>query len=262
MKRTYSPGASAATRSALRTSRTPASRSGSTLIGLQRSAGNAAVTRLIQRQEATSAVQNRPNLLGGSGPQLHLDPQIEAEIRRIELERKLDELLHPQKLRLALSQIQFQPPERPPWLPKAGERPPPDPKPLVPAGEGPATAKEASPSDLMDAVMAVPDVNDALTRLKTQAGERVQRDWGHLSTGEKVLVVSSGVVIAGTALGGEMSKEDSRNFVLQQISGKDLPVPGIDGLSVQFQTDPKNVGVTFTLDVGKHLPASWGFGGK
>jgi hypothetical protein len=57
----------------------------STLIGLQRSAGNAAVSRLIQRQDATSGVQNRPNLLGGTGPQLHLDPQIEAEIRRIEL---------------------------------------------------------------------------------------------------------------------------------------------------------------------------------
>jgi hypothetical protein len=219
------------------------------------------VSRLIQRQDATSGVKNRPNLLGGAGPHLHLDPQIEAEIRRIELERQLDELLHPQKLRLALSQIQFQPPSQPPWLPKAGERPP-EQKPSVPAGAGPDTPKEASASDLMDAVMAVPAVDDALTQLKTQAGERVQRDWGHLSTGEKALVVSTGVVIAGGALGGAMSKEDSRNFVLQQIGGKDLPVPGIGGLSVQFQTDPKNVGVTFTLDVGKHLPASWGFGGQ
>jgi hypothetical protein len=49
--------------------------------------------------------------------------------------------------------------------------------------------------------------------------------------------------------------------VLQQIGGKDIPVPGVDGLKVQFATDPKNVGVTFTLDVGQHLPKSWGFGG-
>jgi hypothetical protein len=230
------------------------------VIDLQRRAGNAAITRLIQRQETSGGVQNRPNLLGGSGPQLHLDPQIEAEIRRIELERQLDEILHPSKLQLALRQIPFAPPSQPEWLPKAGEKPP-EQKPLVPAGAGPAAPKDASPSDLMDAVMAVPAVDDALKQLKTQAGERVQRDWGHLSTGEKALVVTSGVVIAGTALGGAMSKDDSRNFVLQQIGGRDLPVPGVDGLSVQFQTDPKNVGVTFTLDVGKHLPASWGFGG-
>jgi hypothetical protein len=68
-------------------------------------------------------------------------------------------------------------------------------------------------------------------------------------------------VIAGGALGGAMAKEDSRTFVLQQIGGKDIPVPGVDGLKVQFATDPKNVGVTFTLDVGQHLPKSWGFGG-
>jgi hypothetical protein len=107
------------------------------------------VSRLIQRQDATSGVKNRPNLLGGAGPHLHLDPQIEAEIRRIELERQLDELLHPQKLRLALSRIQFQPPSQPPWLPKAGERPP-EQKPSVPAGAGPDTPKEASASDLME----------------------------------------------------------------------------------------------------------------
>jgi hypothetical protein len=229
-------------------------------VDLQRAAGNAAVTALLQRQDSSSGLQNRPNLLGGSGPQLHLDPQIEAEIRRIELERQLDEILHPQKLRLALSQISFQPPEQPPWLPKAGEKPP-EQKPLVPQGAGPETPKGASASDLMDAVMAVPSVDDALTQLKTQAGERVQRDWGHLSTGEKAFVVTSGVVIAGGALGGAMAKEDSRTFVLQQIGGKDIPVPGVDGLKVQFATDPKNVGVTFTLDVGQHLPKSWGFGG-
>ena len=229
------------------------------ILELQRQAGNAAVGSLLQRQEASGGVQNRPNLLGGSGPQLHLDPQIEAEIRRIELQAQLDELLNPRRLQLSLRDISFLPPERPAWLPpNTGVRPP-EPRPVVPPGEGPTTPHEASAGDLMQAIMAVPAVDGALTELKTKAGDRVQRDWGRLSTGERVLVVTAGVTIAGTALGGAMSNEQSRNFVLQQISGRDVPVPGIDGLSVQVNTQRENMGVTFTFDVGKHLPASWGF---
>ena len=111
----------------------------------------------------------------------------------------------------------------------------------------------------MKAIMAVPEVDGALTNLKTQAGERVQRDWGRLSTGDKVLVITTGVTIAGSALGGAMANADSRNFLLQQVSGRDFPVPGVEGLSFQVNTQKENMGVMFTFDVGKHLPKSWGF---
>jgi hypothetical protein len=237
-------------------------KSGIGILDLQQGVGNAAVAALLQRQgpdASTGGVQNRPNLLGGQ--QLHLDPQIEAEMRRIELQAQLDLILHPERLQEAIRQIAFQPPAPAPAQPLLSAATPPQPQPLVPRGAGPETAHEASASDLMSAIMAVPAIDGALTNLKTQAGERVQRDWGHLSTGERALVITTGVTIAGTALAGAMANPDSRNFVLQQISGRDMPVPGIGGLSVQVNTQRENMGVMFTFDVGQHLPASWGFGG-
>lgn len=181
-------------------------------------------------------------------------------MRRIELQAQLDLILHPERLQEAIRQIQI--PMAPPPDPLLSASAPAQPAPLVPRGAGPDTAHEASASDLMGAIMAVPAVDGAITNLKTQAGDRVQRDWGRLSTGERVLVITTGVTIAGTTLAGAMANPDSRNFVLQQISGHDLPVPGIDGLSVQVNTQRDNMGVMFTFDVGKHLPASWGFGGS
>lgn len=228
------------------------------VLDLQRQAGNAAVSALLQRQgpDAGSGVQNHPNLLGGQ--QLQLDPQLEAEMRAIELQAQLDLILHPERLQEAIRQIQL--PAAPPAQAALSAPAPAQPAPLVPRGAGPETAHEASASDLMSAIMAVPTIDGALTNLKTQAGDRVQRDWSRLSTGDRVLVITTGVTIAGTALAGAMANPDSRNVVLQQISGHDLPVPGIDGLSVQVNTQRENMGVMFTFDVGQHLPASWGFG--
>jgi len=229
------------------------------MVELQQSAGNAAVTAFIQRQDGSGGLQNRPNLLGGQ--QLHLDPQLEAEMRRIELQAQLDEILHPKKLQLAVQQLPFQPSAKPQWLPP-GVTPPAGTAagtPPAPSDKEPEAAHEGSAGDLVKAIMAVPEIDGALTNLKTQAGERVQRDWGRLSTGEKVLVISTGVTIAGSALGGAMANPDSRNFLLQQVSGRDFPVPGIEGLSFQVNTQKENMGVMFTFDVGKHLPKSWGF---
>jgi hypothetical protein len=180
-------------------------------------------------------------------------------MRRIELQAQLDLILHPERLQEAIRQLAFQPPAPAPLQPLPSAATPAQPQPLVPRGAGPDTAHEASASDLMSAIMAVPAIDGALTNLKTQAGERVQRDWGHLSTGERALVITTGVTIAGTALAGAMANPDSRNFVLQQVSGRDFPVPGIEGLSFQVNTQRENMGVMFTFDVGKHFPASWGF---
>jgi hypothetical protein len=227
------------------------------MVELQQSAGNAAVTGLIQRQDGSGGLQNRPNLLGGQ--QLHLDPQLEAEMRRIELQAQLDEILHPRRLQLAVQQLPFQPTAQPQWLPPSTGVKPPVSTPPAPSDKEPEAAHAGDAGDLVKAIMAVPEIDGALTNLKTQAGERVQRDWSRLSTGERVLVITTGVTIAGSALGGAMANADSRNFLLQQVSGRDFPVPGIEGLSFQVNTQKENMGVMFTFDVGKHLPASWGF---
>ena len=244
----------------------PLSPGAAAVLRLQQTAGNAAVTALVQRQEAGGGVslggtrRSGPSPLGGEG--LHLDPAIEAEMRRIELERRFRELLEPGSIRSALRTAhrpRLRPPARPAWLPPPGGTPAPEPEPLVPRGAGPETPRAASPGDLLGAVMAVPAVDGALTRLRTQATDRLASDWRGLSGGGKAAVVTSLVTIGGGALAGALASPDSRDFLLEQLNGRDLPVPGIEGLSVQFSTQRDNVGVMFTFDVGRHLPASIGF---
>jgi hypothetical protein len=237
------------------------------VLRLQQTAGNAAVTALVQRQEAGGGLslggtrRSGPSLLGGEG--LRLDPAIEAELRRLELERHVRELLEPGSVRSAFRaapiDLSAPPPSRPAWLPPPGGTPAPEPAPVVPRGAGPETPREASPGDVLDAVMAVPAVDGALTRLRTQATDRLAADWRSLSGGGKAAVVTSLVTIGGGALAGALANPESRNFLLDQLNGRDLPVPGVDGLSVSFSTQRENLGVMFTLDVGRHLPESLGF---
>ena len=177
----------------------PLSPGAAAVLRLQQTAGNAAVTALVQRQEAGGGVslggtrRSGPSLLGGEG--LHLDPAIEAEMRRIELERRFRELLEPGSIRSALRtapiDLASAPPARPAWLPPPGGTPAPEPEPLVPRGAGPETPRAASPGDLLGAVMAVPAVDGALTRLRTQATDRLASDWRGLSGGGKAAVVTS-----------------------------------------------------------------------
>jgi hypothetical protein len=195
----------------------------------------------------------------GGAEHLTLDPSIEAEMRRLELERLLQETLEPKTVRKALADVDLKLVEPPPSLAKDAEIPATGDDPVVPAKAVPETPREADGGDVLEAIAAVPAVDHALTILKTDAGSRISRDWGALSGPEKALVVTSGVSIAGGALGGALVHADSRDFLLQQLHGRDIPVPGVDGLSVTFSTQKENLGVMFNLDVGRLLPASAGF---
>jgi hypothetical protein len=108
--------------------------------------------------------------------------------------------------------------------------------------------------------MAVPAIANALSSLQQQGVDRVSHDFRSLRTGEQVATVSVLAVIAGTSLGGALAHADTRDFLLSQLNGRVLPVPGVAGLGVELNTEKGNVMVGFHLDVGRLLPASWGFG--
>ena len=99
--------------------------------------------------------------------------------------------------------------------------------------------------------MAIPAVDTALTNLRTQAMQRARSDWRRLSTGERVLLVTQGVLVGGTALAGVLSNEQSRNFVLNQLQGRDLPVPLVPGLSFQFNITGPEQRIFFNLDLAQ-----------
>lgn len=200
--------------------------------------------------------------------QLHLDPEIEAQLAAM---RAMQLLLTPETVRTALfdfdlSTLLATPPSLltlpSPQPAKPPVAPPQPAKPLVPPGKGPDEPRPAKGGDLFKAILAVPAVGSALTDLRTQATSRLRSDWRGLSTGEQVVVVTGGAFLTGGLLGGVLSDPDARQFSLGLIQNKPLPVPYLPGLTFQFNLTGPNQSVQFGLDVGRFLPSSLGFGKK
>jgi hypothetical protein len=217
------------------------------LARLQRDAGNRAVTAALSVQR--DGYQPPPNLLGDY--HLRLDPELQA---RFQAQQTVEQLLDPAAIQAALLQL-----PAPAANPLAGPSPA-APTPLVPAGDGPATAHAADTGDLLGAVMGVPAISNALASLQNQAVDRVSHDFHSLRTGGQVATVSVLAVIAGVSLGGALAHAETRDFLLSQLNGRVLPVPGVAGLGVELNTERDNVMVAFHLDVGRLLPPWLGFG--
>lgn len=134
------------------------------------------------------------------------------------------------------------------------------PQPIVPRGAGPERPRAGSAGDVGSALSRVPAVDSAITNLRTAATAQLTRDWRRLGTGERVGLVSAGVVIGGGALAGLMSNDEGRNWALGLLDGRVIPVPYVDGLFVEMNTAGSNLMFGLHLDVGRVLPSSWGFG--
>jgi hypothetical protein len=215
--------------------------------------------------------------LGGEY-QLQLDPALLASMRQF-----IDQQLDPAQVRPALAQVNLAAPApnapagapasptaaSPAATPGAGQGatpgpaatpPAPAPAPAVPAGKGPDKPRPASPGDIAKAIMAVPAIDQAIGRLRTDATERVTRDWSRLNTGERAGVVTSLAVIGLGTIGGIASDPEAREFALAQLNGRPIPVPGLNWMHVELNTAGENVMVGFHVDVGRLLPPSLGFG--
>lgn len=209
----------------------------------------------IQRQEATEEEKRR---WMGTGNQpmyrLHLDPEIEAQAMAFRLRGLLD----PEAIQLSLSSMDldsivgYQPP---PWVTAP---PVPEPRPLVPRDAGPEKPRPGTAGDALKAIMRVPAVDTALTRLRTEATDRLSGDWRSLSTGGKAAVITQSAVIGGGAVAGILSDPTARRFALGLLENRSLPT-GVPGLNFQFRLTGPEQRVTFDLNVGALLPSSWGF---
>jgi hypothetical protein len=187
-----------------------------------------------------------------SGPgdyHLHLDPELEAEIRALQSgppsPRLRNLVLFPDWTAL-----------EPMTLDRILRTPPPSTtsRPLVPRGEYRGAPRAADVGDLMKAIWAVPVVQETTTRLLDQAGDRARRDWQGASTGDKALVVSSAAVIAGGSLAGVLSNNQARTAAFNFVVDKDLPVPGVDGLTVRLR--PRGAGATYRNIGGSSVTVS------
>jgi hypothetical protein len=212
-------------------------------------------TAAVQCQESTGGLRLPPrrslSLLGDA--RLQLDPAIEFELFRLNLQRWLDASFLASAMQrpglIAPSPVLTPPPI--PAVPPAATSPSPalTPPPASPAPVAPATPMPPMPGvapqprpgsvgDVLSAVMKLPPVSRALDGMRDDA----LRTWNRASTGDKA------IVITGTALlvGGIFAFEPSRNAALGLLENKWLPAGPV---SVRFQLSGAEQRLEFRLDV-------------
>ena len=129
---------------------------------LQQTAGNRAVSGLIQRQRA-----ERYRLLDEG---LTLDPELAELMRRLGAPKP--DLFDPKALERALEGR-----DKPEWTPLPKHAPK-APEPLVPRGEGPSEPREGGAGDVWDAVKKIPLVDRGLDKVKEEAKRRWRKARG------------------------------------------------------------------------------------
>ena len=236
----------------------------SPVTALQRQAGNRAVVGLLTGAQPPS-VQREPFSARAPKEQpsrLHLDPEIEAQIRAI---TAMNALIAPAPVQAALLDLTL--PQLPPAAGQPGPAPaltPPAPPPATATGPAPGTGlmgpRAGTGGDVWKAVLAEPALGPAITALGDQAAGRAKSQWDKLSTGGAVAVVTGSVVVGGGAIAGVLSNPDARKWITATLNDKIIPVPKVPGLAVQLNLSGENVIVGLHLDVGKILPAALGFG--
>jgi hypothetical protein len=198
-----------------------------------------------------------PTLGGGSSPPFSESHLVVPPLRLNLIEQQLDS----EVIRQGLSQIEPGAPTVPsPREAVAVGAPAPEITPMVPAGPGPETPREGSAGDVLRAIAAVPAIESTLQGLQTAAFDRVRRDWDRLSTGERVTVITVGVLVGGGGLAGVLSHPETRQMAIGMLNGQTFPIPGVRGLNVELNLRGEDWMVGFHLDVGALLPESWGFG--
>ncbi|MDB5661235.1 MAG: hypothetical protein JWS10_3850 [Cypionkella sp.] len=115
---------------------------------------------------------------------------------------------------------------------------------------GPATPHAGEAKDVLEAVYKLPIVQKQVGLLQDEA----KRQWGVLKgeskvapTGEKVLMVSSTVVVAGAFIAPILAVRDTRLMAFGLIKDKWLPVPGLDGYKIKLLDE--GAGVTVPLPI-------------
>ena len=218
----------------------------------------------------------RPLSLGEPGEfQLRIDPEIQAQIRAMRMVRGTLSL---ESLETAVSRIGTATPSpeeteaAPDLSPRAAARSAvarsgvdpfslpsvPEPEPLVPAGRGPATPRAASVGDVLGAVLAIPAVRTGVERLQEAAEQEVRRSWSRLSAGERALVITHGVLLGAGALTGIALSPEARQLALDQIQGRDIPIPGMP-VTFNFNLTGDDQRLMIGVNVGEILPPSLGF---
>lgn len=173
--------------------------------------------------------------------QLRLDPEIQREIQALQSAPPTPRL---RNLFLRPNWRLFRQDELTRML---AEPPTPSPAPFVPRGRGPSTPRAAEVGDLMSAIWAIPAVQQASNQLLNRLAQQARQGWRGMSGGERALVISWAGLISGSALAAALQNRESRQQLLNFVAGRNIPVPGLDGLS--FKLRERGAGAAWS-DIG------------
>jgi hypothetical protein len=292
--RTHREAQDAARRRAPGAPRPSADGSHEWLRALQRSAGNAAVARLVQnvaRQEHGPRQLTLPPLQGpgmpdpaASLPSFQLTPPSLLQppappggppggwrlLPDLQLRlRPLDDELQPDRIRdlvrQALSPVTLPPPgtlpgPRPAVPPPAG--PSLAPPPPAPPGRppGPFDVEPTEPAelgDLVHALASVPEIDRLSQMVRHKLWTQYETGEEH-STGERWAIAISGIVVGGSALTGALATPSGRQM-LAGLGGRPLSIPGIPWFQPEFNVQEPNIILGAHIDVGAFLNGRGGF---
>jgi hypothetical protein len=119
-----------------------------------------------------------------------------------------------------------------------------------PRGAGPATPRAGELSDVTGAIYQLPAVQRAVG-LAHDEGLRQLRllrsDWSNASTGNRIAMVTMATIFAGALITPIVANQPTRDLAFGLIKGRDIPIPGVDGLS--FRILDNGGGITTPLGV-------------
>ena len=169
--------------------------------------------------------------------QLHLDPDIARQIQEIETRmaarQLVNQFLQPnwQQLMPTFQSIVAQP------NPLLLRTPPPTPGRDYVPGAGPSTPRAGELSDVTGAIYRLP----AVQRLVLQAHDeglhqlRVLRgEWERATPTDRAVMVTMTGLLVGSSLTIVLANQQTRDMAFDLIKGRDIPIPGVDGLSFQI----------------------------
>ena len=104
-------------------------------------------------------------------------------------------------------------------------------------GAGPSTPRPADLSHLTNAIYQLP----AVQRLVHQAHDEglrqlgiLRSEWENASPSQRAVMVTMAGMVAGGTLTIILANQQTRQMAFNLIQGRDIPVPGVDGLSFQI----------------------------
>jgi hypothetical protein len=176
---------------------------------------------------------DKPKSVFGDQFTLKLDPDIEAEINRLQYKLLFDHLesalYQPDwsviDLTLRTNMLPPAPAANPLSPVSPGAAKPPSASGTVSEPANPPLRKGEA-SDLLKAVWKLPVVESAVNDMKGQ----LDKTWRNMGTSDKVAVIATGVMIGGPIVSELVSNDMTRTWILQKMSGVYIPVPKVDGL--------------------------------